>query len=151
MTMRAAAIWMGVAMWAGPVYAAKPPASLDEARAEANPEKRSVLALDFARAAVGRVVSAFEREEDDEARELLESIVEAAALAESSLDETGKHARAKPKYFKNAEIETRKLARDLENSKRKLTYEERDALDPAIARIEEINRRLLLAIMESRK
>lgn len=131
--------------------AAKPPQSLDEAMREPDLEKRAGLALDYARPAVGRMVKAYVAEDREQAREILDSIVRAALVARESLEGTGKHARSKPKHFKNAEIGTRKLIRDLEAAKRDLTFDERPDLDPAIAKIEEINRQLLFGIMESKK
>ena len=138
-------------MVAGLAFAAAPPQSLEQVEREPDLEKRSSLALDYARAAVARMVKAYVGEQPEEAREILASIVQAAELAQESLEETGKHARSKPKYFKRAEIDTRKLLRDLEGAKRELTFEERPDLDPAIAKIEEINRRLLFDIMERKK
>ncbi|MEZ5364038.1 MAG: hypothetical protein R2748_17285 [Bryobacterales bacterium] len=131
--------------------AAKPPASLEEVEREPDLEKRSSLALDFARPAVGRMVKAYEAGQPEEARRILVSVVEAATIAQKSLEETGKHARSKPKHFKRAEIDTRKLLRDLQSAQRQLAFDERPDLDPAIAKVEEINRQLLFDIMERKK
>ena len=127
------------------------PQSLDEVMREPRLERRAALALDFARPAVGRMVKAYMASEPERAREILASIVQAAVVAQESLGETGKHARSKPKHFKNAEIATRKLVRDLEAAKRELTFEERPDIEPAIEKIEEINRQLLFGIMEGKK
>lgn len=131
--------------------AAAPPQSLEDAVREPDLEKRAGLALDYARAAVAHMVKAYVDGEPAEAKQILAKIVEAAELARESLGETGKHARSKPKHFKKAEIDTRKLIRDLEAAKRDLTFVERPDLDPAIEKIEAINRQLLFAIMESKK
>ena len=136
---------------AGLCLAAAPPQSLEEVEREPRLEKRSALALEYARAAVGRMVKAYVAGNPDEGREILASIVQGAVMARESLEDTGKHARSKPKYFKRAEIDSRKLIRDLEAAKRDLTFEERPDLDPAIAKIEEINRQLLFDIMEKKK
>jgi hypothetical protein len=133
------------------MWAAAPPQSLAEVEREPDLEKRAGLALDYARAAVGRVVKAYAAGEPGQAKQILDSIVQAAEVARESLGDTGKHARSKPKHFKKAEIESRKLVRDLEAAKRDLTFEERPDLDPAIAQIEEINRQLLFDIMESKR
>lgn len=142
------AVLLGMA--ASLVWAAAPQ-SLEEVEREADLEKRSRLAIDYARAAVGRMVKSYVDGGADEAREILDSIVAAAEMSQASLEDTGKHARSKPKHFKRAEIGTRKLIRDLEGAKRKLTFEERSDLDPAIEKIEEINRQLLFDIMERKK
>ncbi|MCB1018873.1 MAG: hypothetical protein KDC27_03040 [Acidobacteria bacterium] len=145
---RSAALLLLVALLAS---AAKPPASLQEVEREPDLEKRSSLALEFARPAVGRMVKAYEAGDPEQGRHILASIVEAVAIAQKSLDETGKHARSKPKYFKRAEIDTRKLLGDLQSAQRRLAFDERPDLDPAIAKVEEINRQLLFDIMERKK
>ncbi len=133
------------------VGAAQAPQTLEAVLREPDLEKRADLALDYARPAVGRMVRAYEDEEPGKARDILGSIVRAAEIAREALVETGKHARRKPKHFKRAEIDTRNLLRDLEAAKRKLTFEERPDLEPAIAKIEQINQQLLFGIMESKK
>ncbi len=133
------------------VWAAKTPTSLEEVEREPNLEKRAGLALDFARPAVQRMLKAYVAGEREEAKEILGSIVQAAVLAQSALEETGKNARSKPKHFKRAEIDTRKLLRDLESAQRQLTFDERPDLDPAIAKVDAINRQLLFDIMETKK
>jgi hypothetical protein len=131
--------------------AANPPMSLEEVQREPDLEKRAELALDFARPAVGRLLKSYEAGQRDEAKQLLDSIVQAVVVAQSALEETGKHARSKPKHFKRAEIDTRKLLRDLQAAQQQLTFDERPDLDPAIAKVEKINRQLLFDIMESKK
>ena len=143
------ALWIGFA--AALAWAANPPMSLEEIRREPDLEKRAELALEFARPAVSRMVKAYADGDPEQARQILDSIVQAAVVAKESLEETGKHARSKPKHFKNAEIETRKLLRELEAAKRDLTFDERPDLDPAIAKVDEINRQILFDIMESKK
>ena len=140
-----------IGLAAAVVWAANPPMSLAEVEREPDLEKRAGLALDFARPAVGRMVKAYEAGQPDEAKQILASIVQAAVVARQSLQETGKHARSKPKHFKRAEIDTRKLLRDLESAQRKLNFDERPDLDPAIAKVDEINRQILFDIMESKK
>lgn len=132
-------------------WAAKPPQTLDEVMQEPDLEKRAALALDFARPAVARVVKAYEAGKPEEAKEILDAISKAAVIAQESLEATGKNARSKPKHFKRAEIDTRKLLRDLEAAKRGLTFDERPDLDPVIAKVESVNRRLLFDIMEGKK
>jgi hypothetical protein len=132
-------------------WAAKPPQTLDEVMQEPDLEKRAALAMDFARPAVGRMVKAYQAGNPEEAKEILDAIVKATVLTRESLEETGKNARSKPKHFKRAEIDTRKLLRDLDAAKTDLTFEERPDLDPVIAKVEEINRQLLYDIMEGKK
>lgn len=126
------------------------PLQLEAIEREPDLERRSKYALEFARAQVDSVVEAYLAADPERAQEILANIVAAVELSQESLEETGKHPRGKPKHFKRAEIETRKLIRDLEGAKRKLTFEERSQLDPSIARIEEVNQELLMGIMQKR-
>ncbi len=119
-------------------------------RAEEDLEKRSKLALEYARNSIGKVAAAYEDADRETARAILASILEAAQLSEESLDDTGKVARKKPKHFKRAEIGTRKLLGDLKDLDRTLTFDEREDLKPIIERLEEINNRLLQRIMRKR-
>ncbi len=117
---------------------------------EPNLEKRSKSALDYAHDAVSRVEKAYENADPDLAREILTSILSAVAISQASLDDTGKNARKKPKHFKRAEIGSRKLLKELQSLERMLTFDERQDLAPVIAQLEEINRDLLLKIMQHR-
>ncbi len=149
---RRTALWIGLGCGfrAAAAIAADRNPELAAVERESNPEKRSKLALEFASGQVNRVVDAYLDAEPAVARTVLAKIVEAVELSRTSLEETGKHPRSRPKHFKRAEIETRKLIRDLEGAKRKLTFDERSDLDPTIARIEEINQQLLMGIMRKR-
>ena len=121
---------------------------LAEIEQEPKLEKRSDRALSYARAAVARAVDAYEEGRPEQAREILASIVQAAEISRAALEETGKVARKKPKPFKKAEIDTRKLLKELQDAQRTLTFEERPDFDPAITRIDEINQSLLFEIMQ---
>ncbi len=119
-----------------------------EVEAEQDLEKQSRLALEYARAHVDAMVKAYAEGRREEGRAAAAEIVRAVELAKTSLDETGKHPRKKPKHFKHAEIATRKLIKDLGQAQEKLEFDDRPDLDPAIERIEEINRELLMGIMQ---
>lgn len=118
--------------------------------AEDDLEKRSKLALQYARGAVSRVESAYKDADPETARSILASILEAVELSQESLDETGKIARKKPKHFKRAEIAVRKLLFDLQSLERALTFEERKDLEPILTRLDEINTQLLQRIMRKK-
>ena len=146
MTRRTALLGL---VFAGVGAAANP--TLDQARAETDLEKKSRYALDFARQAVDPMVKAFREAQPAVGREWLGKIEEAVEISREALEETDKNPRKKPKHFKHAEIETRKLARDLENAKRNLIVDERELVDQTIAKVEEINRNLLFGIMQRKK
>lgn len=123
----------------------------EQVEAEPDLEKRSGLALEFARGQVDQVVADYLDGRPGDARTKLKQIVTAVELAQASLVETGKTPRKKPKHFKRAEIATRKLVNDLKQAQRKLTFDERPDLDPVIARLEQVNQQLLLGIFERNK
>ena len=127
---------------------ADPPLEWEAIEAETDLEQRAEDAIEFARADVDPTLAAYEEGRPEEARRRLERMVEAALLAEASLEETGKEARKRPKHFKRAEIGLRRLIRSLENVKEKLIFEDRADLDPVINQLEEIRQRLLLSILE---
>lgn len=135
----------GFALFVATAFPASP--TWAEVEAEADLERQSRLALDYARAQVDAVVKAYLDSRPDDARATLDSIVRAVEVAQAALEETGKHPRKKPKHFKNAEIATRKLVKDLEQAQAELAFEERPDLDPVIAKLEAINRQLLMGIM----
>lgn len=124
---------------------------LEPIKAEEDLEKRSKLALQYARGAVSRVEAAYKDADPETARSVLASILEAVELSQESLDETGKVARKKPKHFKRAEIGVRKLLFDLQSLERALTFDERKDLAPVIERLDEINAQLLERIMRKKR
>ena len=146
--MRSAVVWLLIVLVASPAAAVS--ATWEEVQAEPDLERKSRLAVEFARQSVDPAMEAFLDGNVEAGRAWLERITDAVELAQASLEETGKHARKKPKHFKRAEIETRKLVNDLRTGQRKLSFAVRPELDPVIERIEEINRELLFAIMRKK-
>ena len=124
--------------------------TLDQIAAEPDLERRSRLAVEFAQAQVDIALGAYQEADAEAARAALAKIPEAVDLCQASLSQTGKHARKKPKHFKRAEIETRKLLKDLEDARKQLNFDERPDLDPIIKHVDDINRQLLLAIMQKK-
>ena len=131
--------------------AAERAANLESIRAEPNLERRSQLALGFAKATVKPVLEAYEQGDAELGGRLLMQIQEAVELAQESLSATGKSARRKPKYFKRAEIRSRNLIKQLRALSRALNYDEREVVDSVVDRVSAINDQLLLAIMTKRK
>ena len=128
----------------------KTPTDLETVKAERDLERRSGLALEFARRTVERVVEAYRAGDAERGIELLQQIQEAVELSQESLQATGKNASKKPKHFKKAEIETRRLLRDFDGARKALNYDQREDLDAVAERISEINRELLMSIMTKR-
>lgn len=142
-------ILLSVAWLSGPLDArgAERTLDFDAVRAERNLEKRSRLALELARGTVEKVVQAYAGGDLQRGVALLDQILEAVELSQQSLKATGKKAYKNPKHFKRAEIETRKLLRDLQGARKELNFDQREHLDEVRGRVSEINSELLMSIM----
>src|SRR5664280_740856 len=95
---------MAIALALGASSARAASADLAPARAEANLEKRSKLALDNAEAALKTARAAYNKSDNAGAAAAVEELQQSVNLAQDSLKETGKNPRSHPKYFKQAEI-----------------------------------------------
>ncbi len=127
------------------------PDSLSEVRAERNLEKRSRLALEYAHEALDRALKTYQEGAHKEGLELFEEIQQAVELSQESLKATGKIPSKNPKHFKRAEIETRKLVRELESAETQVNFTDREPVRAVHDRVEEINKELLLGIMTKPK
>jgi hypothetical protein len=125
--------------------------ALDQARAEPNLEKRSKLALDNAGEALKAARDAYRAGDTAGAQAKAGEIEESVDLAYQSLVETGKNPRQRPKYFKQAEMETRELGRKLDDLQREMSYTDRPAFDKAKAKIQQVHDDLLRGLMEGKK
>ena len=93
----------------GLVSAARLPADLKTALAEHDLGKRSKLALDNAGAALKEAREAYQKGDDKALADAALEIEDSVSLAWDSLESTGKNPRKCPRWFKQAEIETRNL------------------------------------------
>jgi hypothetical protein len=127
------------------------PGTLDDVRAERNLEKRSRLALEFAHEALDRAIKTYQDGNTNAGLEMLAEIQQAVELSKQSLEATGKIPSKHPKHFKRAEIETRKLLRELENAETQVNFSDRGHVRAVHDRVEQINKELLLGIMTKPK
>jgi hypothetical protein len=126
-------------------------ADLKTAMAEPDLGKRSKLALDNAGAMLKAVREAYNAGEREKVAEAAKEYVASVDLASDSLKATGKNPRKSPKWFKQAEIATRDLLKKLDTLQRDLSFEDRDVLEKAKARTQEVHDELLLGLMEGKK
>ena len=120
---------------------------LDSIRKEPNFERRSELALANADSALDRARDAYQKGDDSLFKSSLSEVSESIALTKQSLDESGKNARRKPKYFKKAEIGIRRLSRRLDNLRVEVSVDDRPAVEPVVARAHQLQEEILHAIM----
>jgi hypothetical protein len=126
-------------------------ADLKPALAEPNLGKRSKLALDNAAVALKAAREAYGKGDNDKVAAGAAEIQESVGLAYDSLMKTGKNPRNSPKWFKQAEIETRDLLKKLDSFQRDMDYADRPSLDQVKARVQEVHDELLLGLMEGKR
>jgi len=122
-------------------------ADLSAIEAEPNLEKRAQKALDYAEKMLKTADKAHEAGNWPKTLESLQEMGKSGQLAFTSLKQTGKNPRRSPKHFKRAEIRTRKLLRNLEDIRLRLSLEERDRIESIRRDIQEIHDDLLEGIM----
>jgi len=125
-------------------------ADLKQAMAEPNLEKRSKLALDNAAAAYQTARAAYDTGENEKVATDATEIIESVDLAYTSLMKTGKDPRKSPKWFKQAEIETRTLLRRIETFQQQMNFTDRDLLDKTKAKVQQVHDDLLVGLMEGK-
>ncbi len=142
----AALTFLAVPLITGPLRA-----SLDQAKAEPNLEKRSKLALDNAAAALQQAREEYAKGDNHQVEASIAEVRESVDLAGTSLQETGKNPRKNPKWFKRAEIQTRDLLRRMDAFEREMNVADRPMLDGAKAKVQQVHEDLLLGVMEGKQ
>jgi hypothetical protein len=125
-------------------------ADLKRALAEPNLEKRSGLALDNAMASLKLARTAYDAGNSDDVAKAAGEILESVNLAIASLEQSGKNPR-RSDWYKKAEINTRDLARRLQDFQDQMSFSDRASLDKVKARVQEVHEKLLLGVMEGKK
>ena len=126
-------------------------ADLQQAKAEPNLEKRAMLALDNAAAALAKVRDAYAKGDNSRVEAAAREIQESVELAQTSLHETGKNPRKRPKWFKRAEGSTRDLLRRLDAFQQSMDLTDRAMLDAAKAKVQQVHDDLLLGVLEGKE
>ena len=125
-------------------------ADLKAALAEHDLGRRSKLALDNAGAALKAAREAYQQGDSKALAVSAKEIQESVDLAWDSLESTGKNPRKNPRWFKQAEIETRNLLKKLETLQHDMGFEDRPVLDKAKARLQKVHDDLLTGLMEGK-
>ena len=125
--------------------------ALDEVRAEPNLEKRSVLAMDNAVAALKDLRGAYSAGDLKKVREKAREIEESVDLSYDSLEKTRKDPRRSPRWFKHAEIESSELLRSLDSMQHDMGVEDRPILDKTKERVQRVHDDLLTGLMEGKR
>lgn len=125
-------------------------ADLEQAKAEPNLEKRAMLALDNAAQALTQAREAYDKGDNQQVAALATEIKESVDLADTSLRDTGKNPRKRPKWFKRAEGSTRDLLRRLDGFQQAMSIEDRPMLDSVKTKVQQVHDDLLLGVLEGK-
>lgn len=115
--------------------------------AEANLERRSELALTEADKAVTAAKQAYEDRKSSEFSERLGDVRELVELSYQSLEDTGKKARRKPRFFKRAELKMRMLLRRLTSLSTDVAVEHRPTVEEVKTSVNSVHDKLIHALM----
>jgi hypothetical protein len=126
-------------------------ASLDDARAEPNLDKRSVLAMTNAVMALKDVRAAYDGGDLAKVKAKAREIEESVDLAYDALQKTGKDPRRSPRWFKHAEIQTSELLRSIDSVQREMSVEDRPLLDKTKDKVQQVHDDLLTGLMGGKR
>ncbi len=128
-------------------WGAIPPAVM----AEADLEKRSELALKAADDSLTAAAKAYKEAGEITAfRQHVADVQELTALCMKSLQESGKRASKRPKYFKRAELRLRGLLRRMTSLAHDVSAEDRPLVESAQKSMSDIHDQLLHEIMSKK-
>ncbi len=125
-------------------------ADLKTALAERDLGRRSKLALENAGAAMKAARESYQKGDNAALAAAAQEIEDSVGLAWDSLESTGKNPRKSPRWFKQAEIETRNLLKKLDSLQHDMGFEDRPVLDKAKARLQQVHDDLLTGLMEGK-
>jgi hypothetical protein len=126
-------------------------ASLDDARAEPNLDKRSVLAMTIAVAALKDVRAAYNGGDLAKVKAKAQEVEDSVELAYDSLEKTGKDPRRSPRWFKHAEIQTSELLRSIDGVQQEMSVEDRSLLDKTKDKVQQVHDNLLNGLMGGKR
>jgi hypothetical protein len=125
--------------------------SLDAVRAEPNLERRSDEALEVASQEAERARKAYTANDAKAYKEALATVREASELSYKSLQETGKPARKRPKYYKRAEQKLRALLKKLDGLEQEVAVDDRAGVEQLKKAINDLHDNILTDIMTKKK
>lgn len=127
------------------------PLTLDQVRAESNPERRARNAVEFAAAAERQAEAAYDKGDTDGVRSDLKTMEDAVELARDSLDAAGKNANRHPGPYKFAETRSHELLLRLNDFEHRMDENERTLLEGSKNKVQQIHDGWFDAIMGKKK
>jgi len=132
-------------------FAAGNQLTLDQVRAEANPEHRAKAAVEFALNAERAAEQAAGNNDNASFKKSIAEMLTAMELARDSFEASGKTPSRNPRNFKNAELQSHELLHRLGDLKNSLDFDQRALLEEPIKKIEAIHDVWFYGIMGRKK
>jgi hypothetical protein len=133
------------------LFAAAGALTLDQVRADPNPEHRAKVAVEYAAAAERAAELANEREDAALLATELKNMVAAMELARDSFTAAGKTPARQPGSFKGVELRSHEILHRLGDLQHKMDSTDQALLDGPIMKIQEIHDAWFDGIMGKRK
>lgn len=121
------------------LLAANSALTLDQVRADPNPEHRAKAAVEYAAVAERAAESANDAGDTARFSAELNNMTSAMELARDSFAAAGKTPSRQPSAFKNAELRSHEILHRLNDLRQKLDADARPLLDGPIMKVEEIH------------
>jgi len=133
------------------LLAPPPPVSLEQVKAEPNPERRARLAIDYAAATERNAEAAYAKGDLDATGAMLRNTSQAMEIARDSLIASGKKPGRNPGAYKYGEQRSQELLVRLGDLERKMDEAERQVIEGPVAAIQEIHDAWFEGIMGKNK
>jgi hypothetical protein len=133
------------------LLAPPPPSSLDQVKAEANPERRAKLAIDYAVVTEKGAEAAYAKGDLDATGAMLKTTAQTMEIARDSLAASGKKPGRSPGTYKYGEQRSREMLVRLGDLERKMDDSERELIAMPMATIQEIHDTWFEGIMGKNK
>ena len=140
------ALLMLLLLWAPP-----PPSSLDQVKADLNPEHRAHAAIEYAAVAEKNAEMAFAKGDTDALSAALKEVSESFDIAEESFVESRKTPGRNPGPYKFAEVHSRELLVRLGDLEQRLDPSEQTLIEGVKAKVQKIHDVWFEGIMERAK
>lgn len=132
-------------------FAALVPLTLDQVRADPNPEHRAKAAVDYAALAERAAESANDNGDDARLAAEIKNMVAAMELARDSFTAAGKTPVRQPGSFKSVELRSHDILHRLADLQQKMDIDHKRILDGPIMKIQEIHDAWFDGIMGKKK
>lgn len=133
------------------LFAPPPPATLEQVRSEASPERRARLAIDFAAASEKAAEASYSSGDLTATTSALKATSDAMEIAQQALAATGKKPSRSPGPYKYGEQRSRELLVRMGDLERKMDGSERESIEAPMAKVQEIHDAWFEGIMGKNK